>query len=73
MDVHVRPYAGARMRLRHLFRLAEDSDVALDGYIDAGDVLVATVGDAVVGHLQLTPGIPLRDRVWLDRPVSAAS
>ena len=123
MDLRIQRHAGSRGELRHLFALAEDSAAALDAYIDAGTVLVATVGDAVVGHVQLTPtdegrtgmvvataaadvgnlrfyqrqgfrlrsierdafsaeagyhgevidGIPLRDRVWLDRPVGAAS
>jgi GNAT superfamily N-acetyltransferase len=55
MDVHIARYDGPRAGLRHLFRLAEDSDAALDGYIDGGDVIVATVGAAVAGHLQLIP------------------
>ena len=41
-------------RLRRLFELAEDSLPQLDAYIESGRVLVATEGDRVVGHLQLT-------------------
>src|SRR3954451_2296913 len=46
-------YNGDRSRLRALFELAEDSVTQLQGYIDAGRVLVARRGGAVVGHLQL--------------------
>jgi predicted N-acetyltransferase YhbS len=52
--IRVEPHTGPRASLRPLFALAEDSAAALDGYIDAGTVLVARDGDAVVGHLQLT-------------------
>jgi GNAT superfamily N-acetyltransferase len=52
-DVRVEPYAGSRAQLRPLFELAEDSPAQLDGYLDAGRVLVAVCGAAVVGHLQL--------------------
>ena len=48
-------HAGDRSALRPLFELAEDSATQLDSYIDAGRVLVARQGDAVVGHLQLVP------------------
>lgn len=33
--------------------MAEDSTARLDSYLDEGQVLVAVVGDRVVGHLQL--------------------
>jgi lactoylglutathione lyase len=51
--VRVELYTGARALLRGLFEEAEDSATELDAYIDAGDVLVATTGDRVIGHLQL--------------------
>jgi GNAT superfamily N-acetyltransferase len=57
MTIHaiaVREHTGPRDPLRPLFALAEDSAAELDGYIGAGRVLVATDGEAVVGHLQLT-------------------
>jgi ribosomal protein S18 acetylase RimI-like enzyme len=37
-----------------LFELAEDSSRELDAYIDAGRVLGARDGDAIVGHIQIT-------------------
>jgi GNAT superfamily N-acetyltransferase len=52
--IDVELHAGSRSGLRPLFELAEDSPAELDGYIDAGRVLVARDGDDVVGHLQLT-------------------
>jgi ribosomal protein S18 acetylase RimI-like enzyme len=51
--MNVQLYAGARARLRPLFELADDSAQQLDGYLEAGRVLVATLGDAVIGHVQL--------------------
>lgn len=48
-------YDGARTELRSLFEEAEDSSIQLDGYLEAGRVLVARRGPAVVGHLQLVP------------------
>jgi GNAT superfamily N-acetyltransferase len=47
-------YTGPRAALRPLFELAEDSSRELDAYVDAGRVLVARDGDAIVGHLQIT-------------------
>src|SRR3954452_10886277 len=47
-------HSGPRAALRPLFELAEDSAEALDAYIDAGRVLVALDGEAVVGHVQIT-------------------
>jgi GNAT superfamily N-acetyltransferase/catechol 2,3-dioxygenase-like lactoylglutathione lyase family enzyme len=52
----VERYTGARSELRALFEEAEDSSTELDGYIDAGEVLVAIAADGVVGHLQLLDG-----------------
>lgn len=57
IDLHT----GDRSHLRPLFALADDSPTLIDGYIDAGEILVARIGDEVVGHLQLvateTPGV----------------
>src|SRR4051812_46508726 len=53
-SVRIEEHAGPRSALRALFELAEDSPEALDSYIDAGRVLVATEGGGVVGQLQLT-------------------
>ena len=44
---------GPREDLRPLFELAEDSAAELDSYIGAGEVLVATFGNQIVGHVQL--------------------
>jgi ribosomal protein S18 acetylase RimI-like enzyme len=46
-------YTGDRAALLPLFRLADDSDQEIAGYLDRGTVLVATHGDARVGHLQM--------------------
>jgi GNAT superfamily N-acetyltransferase len=51
---HVREHLGPRAGLRASFEFAEDSAEVLDGYIDAGRVLVAEDGDGLLGHLQLT-------------------
>jgi GNAT superfamily N-acetyltransferase len=53
-------YEGPRKALRPLFRLADDSEREIDGYLGEGDVLVAVDGGQVVGHLQLVarePGV----------------
>lgn len=52
--IEVVEHSGSRAELRPLFALAEDSEQELDAYIDAGRVLVALEGGAIVGHLQLT-------------------
>ena len=49
-------HTGPRAALRPLFELAEDSAEQLDAYIEAGDVLVARLGQEPIGHLQLVPG-----------------
>ncbi len=50
-------YEGPRRSLRELFELAEDSSQQLDGYIEAGRVLVARDRSGeIVGHLQLVHG-----------------
>jgi predicted N-acetyltransferase YhbS len=50
----IREHTDSRADLRALFELAEDSAEELDGYIDAGRVLVAVDAGRPVGHLQLT-------------------
>jgi GNAT superfamily N-acetyltransferase len=52
-DVRIEAFTEPREELRPLFALAEDSRAELDSYLHAGRVLVARVGQAVVGHLQL--------------------
>jgi GNAT superfamily N-acetyltransferase len=54
MTFMIEEHAGPRTALRALFELAEDSERALDAYIDSGRVLVAIEGGEPVGHLQLT-------------------
>jgi GNAT superfamily N-acetyltransferase len=54
MTFMIEEHAGPRTALRALFELAEDSELALDAYIDSGRVLVAIEGGEPVGHLQLT-------------------
>jgi lactoylglutathione lyase len=51
--LRVERHTGPRGELRALFEEAEDSAQRLDAYLDAGEVLVAMIGDRVVGHLQL--------------------
>ena len=48
-------FPGSREQLRELFELAEDSPRQLDSYFDLGEVLVATVAERPVGHIQLIP------------------
>lgn len=52
--VRIEEHSGSRSTLRALFGVAEESERALDEYIDDGRVLVAVEGDWIVGHLQLT-------------------
>ncbi len=52
--VRVAPYTGSRSELRALFEEAEDSAPELDAYIEAGEVLAASVNGRPIGHLQLT-------------------
>jgi GNAT superfamily N-acetyltransferase len=56
--IRVAEHTGPRAELRRLFELAEDSARELDEYIEAGRVLVAFDGDAIVGHLQITDAAP---------------
>jgi ribosomal protein S18 acetylase RimI-like enzyme len=53
--MRIRLYDGDREALRHLFRLADDSDREIDGYMAKGEVLVAEDGGEIVGQLLLTP------------------
>jgi ribosomal protein S18 acetylase RimI-like enzyme len=54
--LRIEPFGGPRGELRALYEEAEDSAAQLDGYLEAGDVLVAVHGERVVGHLQLVDG-----------------
>ena len=54
--VRVERHTGRAHELRALFEKAEDSAAQLDSYLDAGEVLVASAGERVVGHLQLVDG-----------------
>jgi predicted N-acetyltransferase YhbS len=54
--VQIRRYDGDRETLRPMFRLADDSEQAIDGYLRQGEVLTATEGDEIIGHLQLIAG-----------------
>jgi ribosomal protein S18 acetylase RimI-like enzyme len=46
-------YPGDRSELAPLFRLADDSDRAIAGYVARGVVLVARERGAIVGHVQM--------------------
>jgi predicted N-acetyltransferase YhbS/catechol 2,3-dioxygenase-like lactoylglutathione lyase family enzyme len=52
--VSIERHMGPRDELRALFEEAEDSAQQLDAYLESGEVLVATTGGQVIGHLQLT-------------------
>jgi GNAT superfamily N-acetyltransferase len=55
-SIRVEPYAGDRHDLLWSFRLAEDSESSLAGYLERGLVWVARGADgSVVGHLQAIP------------------
>ena len=51
--VVIAPYAGDRAALLPLFRLADDSELEIAGYLLQGTVLVARDGEALVGHVQM--------------------
>ena len=51
MDIGI--YHGDRHALRHLFALADDSEIQIASYIALGELLVACDGDAIAGHLQI--------------------
>jgi GNAT superfamily N-acetyltransferase len=62
MGITIERYAGPHRELEWSFRLAEDSQEALDAYVDLGVVWVARADDGeVVGHLQV---VPRADDVW---------
>lgn len=50
--MHIETFRGDRSALRHLFALADDSEIQIAAYVGLGDVLVARDGDTVLGHLQ---------------------
>lgn len=47
------PYDGPREQLRHLFDLADDSAQAVETYFKQGNIYVAELGNAIVGHVQI--------------------
>jgi ribosomal protein S18 acetylase RimI-like enzyme len=49
----IQRFAGDRRALLPLFRRADDSDAAIERYLDDGDLLVVLDGDLVAGHVQL--------------------
>ena len=51
--MEIRQHDGDRAALRPLFREADDSERAIDGYLDRGHVLVAVQDGRIVGHGQL--------------------
>jgi ribosomal protein S18 acetylase RimI-like enzyme len=59
-------YTGDRAALLPLFRLADDSDPEIASYLGRGTVLVATDGDAPVGHVQMIepPGAVDAPTAW---------
>jgi GNAT superfamily N-acetyltransferase len=62
MDITIERYAGPHRDLEWSFRLAEDSQEALDSYIDLGVLWIARTSDGeVVGHLHV---VPRADDVW---------
>jgi ribosomal protein S18 acetylase RimI-like enzyme len=58
--VRIERHTGSRAALRPLFEEAEDSPLELDGYLDAGEVLVALLDDRIVGHVQLVDAAAAR-------------
>jgi ribosomal protein S18 acetylase RimI-like enzyme len=48
-------FIGHRAQIRALYEQADDSPSEIDGYIEAGDVLVARRDEEVLGHNQLIP------------------
>lgn len=51
--VSVKRFHGSRLELRSLFEQADDSQAAIDSYIELGEVFVARREQCIVGHLQL--------------------
>jgi ribosomal protein S18 acetylase RimI-like enzyme len=58
----IAPYSGDRAALLPLFRLADDSELHIAGYLRQGTVLVARDGAALVGHVQMIEDDP--PRTW---------
>src|SRR5215831_19869609 len=54
MEIH--SYDGDREALRPLFREADDSEQAIDGYLASGEILVAIEAGRIVGYAQLITG-----------------
>jgi|SRR5215831_10453130 len=52
-DIVIRLHQGARHTLWPLFELADDSSMAIRGYIDEGVVHVAMTGGVAIGHAQV--------------------
>jgi len=52
LPLRIERFTGLRSELRALFEQADDSPCEIDGYIGAGEVLVARCGEEVVGHIQ---------------------
>jgi ribosomal protein S18 acetylase RimI-like enzyme len=57
--IEVELHTGSREQLRPLFEEAEDSQLELDSYLDAGEVLVAVEDGHVLGHVQLIESSPV--------------
>jgi len=53
--LNIERFVGERSEIRELIELADDSASAIDGYIEAGEVLVARRGDQVVDHVLFIP------------------
>jgi ribosomal protein S18 acetylase RimI-like enzyme len=51
--MEIRRFDGDRAVLRPLFREADDSDQAINGYLHKGEVVVAVVAGRIVGYGQL--------------------
>jgi GNAT superfamily N-acetyltransferase len=57
--VTIQRFDEPRSRIRSFFELADDSPSEIDRYIEAGEVLVARLGDEMVGHVQvICDGVP---------------
>jgi ribosomal protein S18 acetylase RimI-like enzyme len=57
-------YAGDRSALLPLFRLADDSQREIAGYLERGSVLVAAHGGELVGHAQLLEASETAPTTW---------
>jgi GNAT superfamily N-acetyltransferase len=59
--VRIALHHGPRHELWPLFELADDSALAIRGYVDLGLVHVASIGGVAIGHAQI---VPHDVRVW---------